>query len=324
MTVPDRAVVTLATGRPVYLQMAVNLARSFRHWHRDGRIRFAIVTDQPTHLPADLAWAEIISLHPGQFGVGFTPKLHLDEFAPAECTLFIDSDVLCVAPLHDVFDRFAGHHVSVVGGRIEDGEWFGDVARIRSHFGLGPLPKFNGGLYYMERGSRSSAVYDTARSLEPTYRELGLQLLRGKPNDELLMAIAMATHGMEPILDDGTIMADPNACAMGISLDVLGGGAALTNPPPPHPLHRSWNPVCNARPALVHFLDDHARRYPYKREELRLELAVARRWPQWAATAATAALRSGPLIGVDLARSALRPVYRRLFGVRPIAVSLRG
>lgn len=147
----QRAVLTIATGKPIYIQMAVNLARSFKWWHRNSSIRFIIVTDQKRSIPSDLSDIKVIELQPGQYGQGFSPKLYLDKLAPAEQTLFIDADCLCVGSLESVFNRFAKHAVSVVGGTISEGEWFGDVAALCQRFGVEALPKFNGGIYYLEK-----------------------------------------------------------------------------------------------------------------------------------------------------------------------------
>lgn len=304
--------------------MAVNLARSFLYWHRDGDIGFALATDRPDLLPADVtARIKVIELRPGEFGEGFSPKLHLDELAPAVATLFVDADCLCVGRLDVVFDRFAGRAVSVVGDFKSEGEWFGDVGALCRRFSVAALPKFNGGLYYIERGESSRAVYETARELEPLYDAIGLVRLRGRPNDELLMALAMAKHGCGPIRDDGDIMADPQAFPVGLRVDVLGGGAYLKNPPTPDSAHVAWNRLEHARPLVVHFLGYHTDRLPYRREELRLELRAARHWPKWAAALVAGVARSVPLGSKDLVKRAARPLYRWLFGVRAIRTSAR-
>jgi hypothetical protein len=75
----SRAVFTIATGKPVYLEMAFALARSFRLWHRDSNIRFYLVTDASTaNLPADLRDLNIIPIATGQYGSGFRTKLPRD------------------------------------------------------------------------------------------------------------------------------------------------------------------------------------------------------------------------------------------------------
>ena len=319
----ERAVVTLAVGKPFYVSLAVNLARSFLWWHRRSDIGFAIATDQAHLLPPDLHDVRVIPLTPGQFGSGFTPKLYLDQFAPAERTLFVDSDCLCVSSLEPVFERFASRSVAVAGGTMSAGEWFGDVQAVCRRFGLPHLVKFNGGLYYLERGAQSTAVYETARQLEPEYDRIGLVRLRGKPNEELLMAISMAMHAQSPVPDDGTIMADPQAFPGPIVIDVLRGGAHLQNPSAPHATHRTWNQLSEARPVIVHFLDDWTLRHPYVREEFRLALVLGRHWPMWAANVAAALLKSGPAKLTHGIKELLRPVYRRLFGTRGVKISPR-
>ncbi len=97
---------------------------------------------------------------PGDLGEGFSSKLLLDRFAPASQTLFIDADCLCMASLAGVFTRFSGQSVAVLGGRISTGEWFGDVASTCARAGVLALPKFNGGMYYLEPGAAATAIRD--------------------------------------------------------------------------------------------------------------------------------------------------------------------
>ncbi|MEE3715173.1 hypothetical protein V2H45_00275 [Tumidithrix elongata RA019] len=318
-----RSVLTIATGKPIYIQMAVNLARSFKWWHKDSSIKFAIATDQKELIPPDLPDIQIIELQPGQYGQGFSPKLHLDKLAPADRTLFVDADCLCVGSLEFVFERFAGHAVSVVGGTISQGEWFGDVKAVCASFGLISLPKFNGGVYYLEKGEESCKVYATARELEPRYDEIGLVRLRNRPNDELLMAIAMASHCQTPIPDDGSIMGDPQACPGRLLVDVLRGESKLSNPPVPHSMHQAWYPFTEISPVLVHFLGHHTTIYPYKREELRLALTSGQNWPIWLADAFSTLSISFPLLTKRVFKDILRPFYHKLFGNRAVSVSDR-
>jgi len=49
-----RYVLTIATGKKTYINMAVNLARSFLWWHKNSNIQFQLVTDQPAFIPADI------------------------------------------------------------------------------------------------------------------------------------------------------------------------------------------------------------------------------------------------------------------------------
>jgi hypothetical protein len=143
-----RSVLTIATGKPIYWSMAMELARSFRYWHKGTDIKFSVITDMVD--ARAIIGVDKILISPGEFGIGFSTKLHLDRFVTSGQTLFIDADCLCVRPLDSVFTRFKGKSVSVVGGTIADGEWFGDVRRTCELAGVPCLPKFNGGIYYLE------------------------------------------------------------------------------------------------------------------------------------------------------------------------------
>jgi len=319
----QRSVLTIATGKSIYIQMAVNLARSFKWWHKNSEIKFVIATDQRELIPPDLSDIEIVELSPNQYGQGFSTKLHLDKITSAEKILFIDADCLCVGSLESLFDRFAGHSVSVIGGEISQGEWFGDVASVCCQFQVKSLPKFNGGVYYIEKGEMSNQVYTKARELDPLYDKIGLIRLRGKPNDELLMAIAMAIYKQQPIPDDGTILSDPQACQGGVFIDVFRGYSRLINPPAPHPQHQDWYPFEEVSPLLVHFLGYHTDFYPYKREELRLKLVVAKKLPVWLSNILATLLCSIPLLSKRFLINSLRPIYHRFFGIRAVKTSAR-
>ncbi|MEM7554055.1 MAG: hypothetical protein AAF378_08140 [Cyanobacteria bacterium P01_A01_bin.84] len=319
----SRAVITIATGKPIYIQMAVNLARSFKWWHKASSVKFFIATDQKHLLPSDLSDIGVIELTPGQYGQGFSPKLHLDKLAPAEQTLFVDADCLCTGSLEPVFNSFVGHDVSVIGNTISQGTWFGDIASVCERFQVESLPKFNGGVYYLQKNEISDRIYATARKLEPQYDEIGLVRLRNRPNDELLMAIAMALHNQSPLTEDGSIMSDPQACPGGLHIDVLRGKSRLINPPLPDPKHQAWYPFSEVSPVLVHFLGHHTTIYPYKREELRLFLVSNQGWMVWAADIWATLFCSIPRLSVRTFKDIFRPMYQKLFGTRSVSVSNR-
>lgn len=248
-------VLTIATGKELYITMAVNLARSFYWWNKNTDISFYIVTDAPELIAKDvLAYTNIITIKKGELGDGFSPKLHLDKLAPAGQTLFIDSDCLIFGEISILFENFKSHSVSVVGNYISDGEWFGDIKKICAQFKVPHIPKFNGGIYYLEQGETATATYKTARKLEQEYDEIGFTKLRNRPNDEVIMALAMQLNGQKPIIDDGNTMSDPQACPGGYKIDVIKGKRWLLNPPIPNPLHQAWYPFKKVEPLVFHFL----------------------------------------------------------------------
>ena len=312
------AVFTIAVGKRLYLRMACALARSFRLWHRDQDIEFFLATDADrASLPADLFDLKIIPLKPAQYGEGFSPKLHLDKIAPADKSLFIDADCLCVGSLEQAFADFRGHSVSVIGREISNGEWYGDVAAICRKFNLPAIPRFNGGVYYLERGPACERVYQTARELEARYDEIGFVRLRGHPNDEVLVSLAMALHGEEPIAERGDIMNSLLAAPAGLEIDVLKGTALLRNPKG-YPRHNPWYELDEMRPKLVHFLGIDINDYPYRQEEMRLDLVCSKGWPGWLATLWSKLVFSFPSLLWSKCKDVFRPAYHVLFGPRAV------
>ena len=320
---PNRAVLTLAIGKKLYLDMAFNLARSFSLWHKKSDIEFFLVTDLGEANPSDLRFVKRIQKKPLEMPVGFTSKLHLDELTPAIKTLFIDADCLIFGNLEPVFLQFEGKSVSVVGNRISAGEWFGDVHKLCKNFKVSSLPKFNGGIYYLEKTKKTKSIYAQARALENKYDELGLVRLRGRPNDELLMAISMAIHGESEVEDDGEIMGDLLSCPEILSLDLFAGVASLRNPPVGSARHRDWYPVGIIKPVIVHFLGDFTSYREYQEVTKMLKLHTHRKWcPQIAKIYIYLTYSIWKKI-IENLKNILRPAYHLLFGFRKIPTSPR-
>jgi hypothetical protein len=320
---PGRCAFTIAMGRPIYFEMAAALVRSFRLWHGRSDIGFVLVTDRDgSFLPADLADLSLIQVAPGSYGQGFTPKLHLDRFAPTDHSMFIDADCLCVGPLDAAFDKFEHHAVSVVGRNISAGEWFGDVAAVCRQFQIAAMPRFNGGVYYLEPGHRCSQVYETARSLLPRYDEIGFRRLRGHPNDEVLISLGMALTGESPIEEHGDVMNSLLAAPGGLEIDVFKGEAVLYNPLG-HPGYNEWYGMEELRPKLVHFLGSDSNTYPYRQEIIRLRLVFERALPPWLATLWSKLTFSWPWLAKDKLKHLLRPLYHVMFKPRRVQPSAR-
>ncbi|QKJ30443.1 hypothetical protein HQ865_11975 [Mucilaginibacter mali] len=319
-----RYVLTIATGKKLYLDMAVTLARSFYLWHHDSSITFQLVTDLPDdHIAADIKpKIEVINVKPGELGEGFSPKLHLDKLAGNGQTLFVDSDCIIYSNLSPVFDKFKGHSVSVTGNYISNGEWFGDIAAVCRRFNVPHLPKFNGGIYYLENGPAAVKVYQTARDLEKQYDEIGFVRLRNRPNDEVLMALAMELNGQKPIPDDGSILAEFVNFKSGIKSRLLKGQAELYNKPG-HPLYQQQWHLTRAQPAIVHYLGHHNQKIPYIKESLLLSYLFKNKLPVWLARLITFFRVTIPFKTVTVLKNIFRPVYHSLFGARAIKKSER-
>lgn len=310
----SKSVLTLGLGKTFYIQMASALARSFRCWHRDSAIQFAIATDQPSEVPHDLReFVEILPVEPGQFGSGFSPKLHLDKIAPAEQTLFVDADCLITGPLEPVFDRFAGYSVSTVGRMISEGDWWGDVRERCEKVGVPEVPVLVGCIYYLEDDSTARAVYDSARELEARYEDLGMIPLRGAPNEEPLVSLGMALHDQAPIPDDGTIKADAMSYPSQIELDVFRGHSLFRDATDQEFLTGRRR---EAQPVIGHFNDTYVTEDPYTHEAARLRKVQAEGWPLWAADAFAKMRHTIPQRVAKTGKDLLRPLYRYVFGAR--------
>ncbi len=312
-----RAILTIAMGRSLYWNMAVNLARSVRRWHDPDSLPIFIVTDRADVPPRDLAGVHKILAGTGELGVGFETKLHLDRVAPAAQTLFIDADCLVYASLDATFDRFAGQAVGVVQeGLANSGERFGDIASYCVTLGVSQLPLFTGGIYYIEPDV-GKLVYEEARRLLPHYDEMGLVRLRGLPNEEPLVAGAMAKFELWGIPDDGSIIGDFQTSPGPHSLDVLSGRRRMSNPPSGESAHCAWAPVRSIEPAIVHFLGHHIGLPAYRSESMALRL-TAHGVPEAFSRLFARATILLPGRAAIRFKNTLRPLYRKLLGTRKI------
>ncbi len=311
MRAPNRAVLTLAAGKKLYLEMAFNLARSFRLWHQDSDIEFYLVTDHEAPTPPDLAFIRRVQKSSKQIARGFSSKLYLDQLAPASKTLFIDADCLCFRNLVGVFQRFAGQAVSVVGAMKSEGEWFGDIRSRCQRYGVAAVPVFVGAVYYLERGETCTRVFETARKAEREYDGAGFIRLRGVPNEEPLISVGMAQAGCKPIADDGAVKVDAMYWAK-TKVNLLQGKAEVT-----------MQDGAILRPVLLHFNCSFAEKPPYTNEAKTLKLACQYRWPPIVAEIAGKVWYLVPYLLRQGFLKCLRPLYRAIFGVRKIRPSPR-
>jgi hypothetical protein len=289
-----RGVLTIAHGSRRYLRMAQALARSLRR-HAPG-LSLAVVTDAPGSHLLDLFDARL-RFEPG-YGRGHAQKLNIDRYSPFDETLYIDVDSLVVDPLDEVWPLFAHTAVGVVGGSTRAGWWFGDIGALCTRLGVGEIPRFNGGFVFVRRSAEATAVFETARELMGRYAELGLQPMRsGAPNDEPVLACALALHHVAGITDGGRSSRTPIGIRGPLRIDVLGGGAAFT---------KEGVPVC---PAVVHFCGWRSRGFHYQREALKLRLVDGLGLPP-AATARAVSLVANP--PYTLAAAVFRPPLRAL------------
>lgn len=248
---------TFAFGGARYCRMAATLGRSLA-LHAPGVLR-ALVTDDPRG--AHASWYDIVRPLQTDWGTNLDQRLHLDRYTPFDRTLFIDSDIIAVGNLEEAFAQFEGYVFSPVGQNVlrrgaEDP--FMDVAHVLDHFGLDSVPKFNGGLFYLD-SEAAGPFMKTARALSRNYRRLGFSDFRmDGPNDEALFATAMALHDL-PMLDDGgSIMATPSGLGGRLRVDALEGRAQFEKY------------GTSISPTLVHFAGAWAAHPVYRQEQRKL------------------------------------------------------
>jgi hypothetical protein len=313
----ERGVLTIASGKQLYLNMASALARSFRVWHSDDKIALFIATDAPQRFPADVqddSGVRFIDISSRDFGQGFENKLYIDELLPAQRTLFIDADCLVTGSLDPVFEAFEGRSVSVVGGERSEGEWFGDLRDRCDRFEVSSVPVFVGAVYYVENSGTARKVFETAREVRDRYDKAGFVRLRGLPNEEPLISVGMALHDQTPIRDDGTIKADAMHFGDKMCIDVLDGKSYFRGN---SERTTAWG-VQEAEPIIAHFNDSYAEKPPYIREQAKLKKIYQYGASQiWASTHA-ALTQSLPFHVTETVKDLLRPVYRALWGSREI------
>jgi hypothetical protein len=278
-----RGILTLAFGKPKYIEMAKSLARSLIL--HDPTLMRAIVTDSTDPELGDL-FTYRIDLRP-EYGANVRQKMFLDRYTPFDETLFIDSDSLAARPLDAFWSAFQPVPFGVCGVRLlypgEHDEYL-DVDFILNHFNLTTLPKFNGGIYYFKRSPAATAVFATARDLLSQASELRFSSFRNDgPADEALYSVAMAMHGLT-VTDMGTGgMWTPIGSTIPLALDIPNGictfikrGRALR----PHIFHvatftesRFYLRECSRLEHLAHGHPNLTRS-----EELQLTSTVATLW----------------------------------------------
>jgi hypothetical protein len=197
----SRGILTLAVGKPKYIERAKSLARSLIL--HDPHLMRGIITDSRDPELGDL-FTYRIDLRP-EHSFDLRQKMFLDRYTPFEETLFIDSDSLVIHSLDVFWSTFAPVPFGVCGNRTlqaGDTDEALDVPFILDHFKLTSLPKFNGGTYYFKRTPEAAAVFTTARELLDRSTELRFPTVAigtspyAGPTDEALYSVAMAIHGL--------------------------------------------------------------------------------------------------------------------------------
>jgi hypothetical protein len=248
-------ILTIAQGQKRYIDMAKILALSLKL--NSPGIKRAIVTDAPEY--EFNGYYDICIPYEPAYGNGLNQKLYLDKYTPFGETLFIDSDCLVVKPLDETIRLCAKYEFAVFGGQVTSGEWYMDVAAMRTRFGLPSLPMFNGGTYYFRQSEVVSNIYNKSRELREKYNEHGFTGFRNSINEEPVMAVAMALNHVEAVDDKGIGMRTPIGIEGALKMDILKQKCRF---------NKEGEIV---EPAIVHFSGGYASQFHYKRETAKLK-----------------------------------------------------
>jgi hypothetical protein len=320
----EKSVLTIATSKKIYVDMACNLAMSFLLWNDKSSIKFFLVTDSPQFIPQKLKQKiNIIQIAEGEAGKGFSSKLSIDRFSQSNQTLFIDADCLVYGNLNPVFDSFKGHQVSVIGDNRYNGKNVGfckDIEEVMANTGIQYFPLLCGSIYYFLKGEITTRIFNHARSLLGSYSDIGLVELRNKENEEPLMAIAMSKFDQNPIKDTGLIKADRMFYEF-LHTNVLSGKAKLWNDkniPVPE-----YSTLILSRPLIVHFNASHTESFEYQSEVIRLRNFFLLNWSRNTTNFYVYLTVIIPGKVIIMVKKTFRPLFNVLFGYRKITESKR-
>lgn len=267
----EYSVVTFATNKLSYLQLALNCARSILLYND---ISIYIVSNLNFAIPDTLKKnVFIIPPMPGHAEMGIGMKLHIDQYLQTQHSLFIDSDCLVYDNLNSIFAAAMGNDVSVAGNVTAAKNWCGDeqAETIKQNFGVDDLIRYNGGLYYLKKSDLTTKIFDKARAIGEKYDDYGFSRIGKWINEEGPLAIAMMLNHQQPIPDDGQFMTDLFTDGRPNVLNVLTGDIKLINPAPPAAKHRPWYPAAYS-PIILHFGGSSIKAYPYNAQVMLLKL----------------------------------------------------
>ncbi len=149
---------------------------------------------------------------------------------------------------------------------------------------------------------------------------MGLVSLRGKENEEPLMAISMAKFNEEPVNDTGLVKADRMFYEY-LETNIIRGKARLWNEkniPVPE-----YSTLKEANPLIVHFNAAYAESFEYESEVFRIKKVFLQNWNKEIANIYAYVSSTAPGKLKKNTKDLLRPIYKSIFGHRKIKTSNR-
>jgi hypothetical protein len=190
-----RGYLTLAVGRPAYLEMAVDMTLSLRE---HTALPVAVVCDAPLAALAHERFAsvfDVVTLLPARFDRGRVRKYGIAEASPFAEAVFIDADCVALGPLDHLFDSIETQPLAMLGEQLtlaDDENHHGFSTRwLMERFDLERYLKTNSGIFAFQREPALEIMDAFLRCFEDEARpRLRWSLLRGAwLGDEIAIGI---------------------------------------------------------------------------------------------------------------------------------------
>lgn len=195
---------TVALDFDRYVDMAVNLAFSIRHFDKSRPICLVHNDKVQISEATRKVFTHFVCLKPREGYLGCMNKILLDEVSPFGETMYVDADCLLVK---DDIDRhwrqMANQYFSMTGDKRTSGHWNSlDIGAVRKKFSIPHVIQMNSGVFYFRKGAETTRFFDRLRELFRDYRDMLSNIHQsraGQYADEPFFGVAMAEFGLDPL-----------------------------------------------------------------------------------------------------------------------------
>jgi len=195
---------TLATGRPLYFEAAVNLALSVKL--NDPSRPISLLCDDASKVNFDYKkyFDQLIELPPHKLYRGCGDKIRMPLYTPYEETMFVDADCVIAKPDMDRhWEKMAAIFFGMPGGKITTGYWYGkSIENMMASQNVPHIVQMNSGVFYFRQCKELIQLIDEAMALaESGPAEMQIEH-RGQTQqlaDEPIWGVLMAKNNIEPI-----------------------------------------------------------------------------------------------------------------------------
>lgn len=237
-----RGFITIATGKEMYFQFALNLLRSYRLYSADP-LPFAIACDQENAYTAQ--FDRVVRMENAHSS--FFDKFELLKTAPFDETIFIDSDCLAYGDLNEYWKYFENADDFSAAGTnypIDSERGLFQADGIGEYQGrVSWKPDIHGGLYFIRKGPVCDAIYEDCQNIARNYDSYRWPDFCAPYADEPVLCLAMAANGCHAMEADPKNYGIPWEVT-NLSCDIFTGKCTYAtdwHPQVPHGLMIHWS-----------------------------------------------------------------------------------